>query len=93
MNTRLDENQTELAISILSILLQMTADVNSLLDQMIQILWQLGGQTGGFEDSENLVAGDLRDLWDSKTISENDTNLRGSQTFLSILKYLLLYLL
>ena len=67
----------------LAITLQMFADTHGFLDQMVQILWQVWGQTLGFEHSQNLVAGYEADLGNSVRISQDDTNLRRSQTLFS----------
>ena len=45
VNARLDENQAVLGVDVLVVLLQVLAHVHSLLDQVVQILGQLGRQT------------------------------------------------
>lgn len=45
VNTRLDQNETELGVLVLPVLLHVLADVDRLLDQVVQILGQLGCQT------------------------------------------------
>jgi hypothetical protein len=51
----------------------MLADAHGLLDQMVQVLRQVGGEALGLQDSQDLVAGDEADLSDSVRISQNDT--------------------
>lgn len=82
MNTGLDENQTELGITVLSVSLQVLANGNSLLDELVQVLGDLGSETVALENTENLVTSDGTDLGNAMEISENDTDLRGSQTLL-----------
>jgi hypothetical protein len=45
VDTRLHQNQTELAVAILSVQFQMLAHGHGLLDEVVQVLWQIGGQT------------------------------------------------
>jgi len=45
VDTGLDENETELGVLVLSVALKMLADSDGLLDQHVQILWDLWGET------------------------------------------------
>ena len=45
VNTRLDENESVLAVTVLAGALKMLADVDSLLDEMVQILRDLGSHS------------------------------------------------
>jgi len=82
VDTRLDENQSELGVLVLSVSLKMLADSDGLLDQHVQILRDLWGEAVGFEDSENLVTSNHLNLGDTVRISEDDTDLRWSSTLL-----------
>lgn len=44
MDTGLDENETELGVLVLAVALKVLADGNSLLDEVVQILGELGGE-------------------------------------------------
>ena len=44
MDTGLDENQTELAVLVLAVTLEVLADGDGLLDEVVQILGELGGE-------------------------------------------------
>lgn len=70
MDTGLDENETELCVSILAVPLQVLADGNGLLDQVVQVLWDLWGETVGLEDTENLVTSDVLDLGNTVLVPE-----------------------
>jgi len=82
VDTGLDENKTELRVLILSVALKMLADSNGLLDQHIQVLWNLWGKTIGFENSQDLVTSNDLDLSDTMRVTEDNTDLRWSGTFL-----------
>ena len=88
MDSALDENESELAVLILSVSLQVLPHVDCLLDQVVEILGDLGGETVLLQDSENLVTGDSLDLRDTVVVSEDDTNLRGGGALLGELNNL-----
>lgn len=67
----------------------MLSDGNSLLDQVVQILRDLWGQTVRSQDSQDLVTGDDLSLGNTVGISQDDTNLRRSQTLSGVLDNLL----
>ena len=89
MNTRLDHDKSELGGNILSELLQMLSDLESLLDQMVEVFRDLGGKTGLLQDSKNFAAGDALHLRNSMAISESNTDLRWSETLLGELDNLI----
>ena len=78
----LNHDQSELRIGVLSVLLQMLSHVNSLLDQMVKILGELGGGSVFLQDSQDLASGNRLDLRDSVLISEEGSNLGWSETSL-----------
>jgi hypothetical protein len=90
VDTRLDENQTELGVLVLAVLLKMLADVHSLLDKEVEILWELRGKTGDLEDTKDLVTSDRHNLWDSHGVSQQNTDLRRGHTLLGVLDDLVL---
>jgi len=45
MDTAFNENETELRVLVLSVLFQVLADSDSLLDEVVQILRDLGGKS------------------------------------------------
>jgi hypothetical protein len=59
----------------------MFSDIDSLLDQVVQVLWNLWGQAILLQDSENFVTSDTFDLWNAIVISQDYTDLRGGTTF------------
>ena len=93
MDTGLDENESVLAVNVLAGSLEMLADGDGLLDEMVQILWELWGHSLGLEDTEDLVSGETADLSDSVGIPEDDSDLGWAKTLLSHLDDLVLDLL
>jgi hypothetical protein len=85
VNTGFDENQTVLGALVLAVAFHMLADGHSLLDQVVQIFRDFGGETTGLEDTEDLVASNTLDLRDAMRITEDDTNLSGGKTLLGVL--------
>ena len=75
MDSALGQNESEFGISVLSALLQVLSDANSLFDQMVQVFWDLWGETVLLQDSEDFATSDAFDLRDSVTIPEGNTNL------------------
>lgn len=57
VHTRLDENQTELGVHVLPVALEVLADADGLLDQVVQVLGNGGSKTFRLEDSEDLKSG------------------------------------
>ena len=82
MDLALDQNKTELAILVLPVLLKMLADVDCLLDELVQILRKIGAESVGLEDTDDFVSSHVLGLGNSVGITEDDANLRGGQTLL-----------
>jgi len=82
VDARLNENESELGVGVLSELLQVLSNLQSLLDQVVEVFGELGGQTGLLQDSEDFAACDALHLGDSVAISESDTDLRRGEAFL-----------
>ena len=82
MDTRLDHNESELGGYVLSELLQMLSDLEGLLDEVVEVLGDLGGKTRLLQDSEDFASRDALHLWDAVAISESDTDLRWGETLL-----------
>jgi len=78
VDSALNANEAELGVSVLAELFKMLADGNGLLDEHVQVLGDLGGETVLLEDSEDLGAGDTLDLGDTVAISKSNTDLGGS---------------
>lgn len=89
MDSGFDQNQSELGVLVLSVSLQVLSHGNSLLDQEVQVLWDLRSQTVGLEDSQDLVTGDDLSLGNTVSVSQDNTNLRRSQTLSGVLDDLL----
>lgn len=89
VDSRLDQNKSELGVLVLSVSLQVLSDGDSLLDQAVQVLGELRGQTVRLEDSQDLVAGDDLSLRNTVSVSQDNTNLRGSHTLSGVLDDLL----
>lgn len=82
VDARLNENKSELGILVLSELFQMLSDCDRLLDQVVEVLGDLGGETVFLEDSQNLGAGDTLNLGDAMGVTESDTDLGGAGSLL-----------
>ena len=80
MDTAFNENKTELGVLVLSVLLQMLSNSDSLLHQMVKILRDLRGKTIGLQDTKNFAASNVLDLTNSVRVSKLDTDLRRSKT-------------
>merc|ERR1719415_358068 len=93
VDSALNKNESELGVLVLPVSLKMLSDGHGLLDQIVAVLGQSGSHSLAFQDAENLVAGDESDLGNSVTVSEDDTNLRWSQTLLGQLVDLVLDLI
>lgn len=89
MDSRFDQNQSELGVLVLSVSLQVLSDRDSLLDQEVQILWDLWGQTVGLQDTQDLVTSDNLGLGNTVRVSQQDTDLGWSQTLSGVLDDLL----
>jgi len=75
MDAGFDENQTELGVLVLSVALKMLADSDGLLNQHVEVFWDLRGEAIGLQDSENLVTSNDLDLRNTVRISEDNTDL------------------
>ena len=60
----------------------MLPDGDSLLDQVVQILGNLGSQTVLLQDSEDFAASDTLDLGDAHSVSKGNTDLGGGAALL-----------
>ena len=89
VDSALGQNESEFGILVLSALLQVLSDVNSLLDQMVEVFWDLWGEALLLQDSEDFASSDRFNLRDSVTISESNTDLRWGATLLGELDNLL----
>ena len=86
----LDEDKPKLGILVLAVPLQVLPDADGLLDQVVDVLGEVGSQTLALEDAEDLVAGDEPDLGNTMGIPEDDTDLGWGQTLLGQLVNVLL---
>ncbi len=89
MDSALDKDEMKLGVLVLSVLLEVLTHSDGLLDEVIQILRDLGSHTLGLEDSQDLGSSHALQLGDSEGISQGDTDLRRGQTLLSQLNNVL----
>ena len=85
-----DQNKTELGVLVLSVALQVLADLDGLLDKHVEILGNLGGEAVGLEDADDLLSGDGLDLRDTVGVTQDDTDLGRGQALLGELADVLL---
>ena len=88
MDSALDENESELAVLILSVSLQVLPHVDCLLDQVVEVLGDFGGESVLRHVSVVLVSGDSLILGDAVVVSEHDSDLRGRGALLGELNNL-----
>jgi hypothetical protein len=50
VDTRLDQNQAELGVLVVTVALEVLADGDGLLDEVVQVLRELGSESVGLED-------------------------------------------
>lgn len=82
MDPRLDENQAELSVAVLAEAVQVLAHRHGLLDQVVEVLRDLGSEARALEDAEHLRVGDGADLGDAVLVPEGDADLGGGVAFL-----------
>jgi len=89
VDTGLNENEAELGVTVLAVDAQVLADGDSLLDEHVEVLWDLGGEAGRLENTEDLVAGNNANLGDTVRVTEDLANLGGGGALLRELADLL----
>ena len=82
MDTGLNKNQVELAILVIAMLLKMLPDGHSLLDEVVEILRQSGGEAVDLQDAQDLGACHCLDLTDSVRVTQHHSDLSWAQTLL-----------
>ena len=83
MDSAFDEDESELAVLVLSVPLQVLPDVDCLLNQVVEVFWELGAKSVLFEDPEDLGASDAGDLGYPVVVPQNDSNLGGGTALFS----------
>jgi hypothetical protein len=63
-----------------AVALEVLADGDGLLDEVVEVLGDLGGKAVGLEDAEDLVTGDGLDLGNTVRVAEDNADLRGGQS-------------
>lgn len=85
VDTRLDQDETELGVRVLAVLLKVAANVNSLLDEVVQVLRNLRGHADHLQDTQDLLSSDRSDLGDTLRVTQQDTDLRRGHALLGVL--------
>jgi len=80
VDARLDKDEAELTVLVLSVLLEVLADLDSLLDEHVEVLWDFRGKAVGLEDAEDFLAGHGADLGNSIAVTEDHTDLGGGKS-------------
>ena len=81
MDPGFDENEPELGVLVLPVPLQMLADGHSLLDEEVDVLWQVGSEPLPLQDPKDLVASDESDLGNTVGVPQDHTNLKIREKF------------
>jgi len=79
MDSTFYENEPELGVFVFSVFIQMFANRHSFFDQAVEVLGVVRRNSVCLQDAKNLAAGDIRDLWNPKTVTKCDTYLRRSE--------------
>lgn len=74
----------------MAVALEVLANLDGLLDEVVQVLGDLRGEAGSLEDAQDLVAGDRLDLGDAVRVAEDDADLRRREALARELEDLLL---
>ena len=82
VDSALNKDEVKLGVLVLSVLLKMLTHGDGLLDEMVEVLWDLWSHTLSLQDSENLGTSDALELGDTHGISESDADLRWGETLL-----------
>jgi hypothetical protein len=82
VNTALNQNKMELAIPVSTVSIQMLSHGDSLLNEEVDVLWELWSEPVALQDAENLATCDRLDLGNAMAVTEDDTDLRWSHTLL-----------
>ena len=83
VDSGLNENKSEFAVSVSSELFNVLSDVNGLLNETVEVFWQSGGESVYLQKSENFGASNTLNLRDTILVSEDNTNLRWSRSLSS----------
>lgn len=75
VNSALYQNQTEFGISVLPVPLHVFSDVDSLLDEVVQILGKIGGHALLLQNPQDLVSCDKAYLGHTMGVTKDNTNL------------------
>lgn len=89
----LDQDEPELAVLVLPVALQVLAHGHCLLDQEVQVLWNIRGQAAALQDTQDLAAGHGGDLGDAVLVTQQHTDGTGGHTLLGQLADLVVHLL
>ena len=93
MDTGLHQNEAELAVTVLAVELQVLAHGHRLLDEVVQVLGDLGGQAQALQDTQDGGAVDCLHLGDAVLVTQQDTDLGGGRALASCLGHELNHLL
>lgn len=83
MNSRLLNGKSVFGILIILVFLKMLSNIESFLNKVIEILWDLSSKSFLSEDSLNLLSSQESHLRNAVTISQDDTDLALGMTLLS----------
>ena len=76
MDSAFNQNQPVLAVNIVPRSLKVLSDIDSLLDQKVQFLWELWSESICPQNPLHLVSSDRLDLTDTVPVAKKRANLR-----------------
>ena len=75
MDSGFNKNQSEFAVLVSSMFLDMLSNVNGFLDQVVQVLWEGWSDSTNLKNSQNLRSSNTFNLRNTVLISEENTDL------------------
>eukprot|EP01025_Chloroclados_australasicus_P009846 TRINITY_DN13807_c0_g1_i1.p2 TRINITY_DN13807_c0_g1~~TRINITY_DN13807_c0_g1_i1.p2 ORF type:complete len:141 (+),score=15.41 TRINITY_DN13807_c0_g1_i1:98-520(+) len=77
VDSRLNQNEAEFGVAVLAEAVQVLAHRDGLLDQEVEVLWDLGGEASLAQDAQDFRAGHRGDLAHAVKITQDDADLGG----------------
>merc|ERR1719491_2063756 len=82
VDAALHEDEAELGVLVLAVPVEVLADGDGLLDEVVKVLGQLRRQAARLENAEDLVTSDCSDLRHAEAVAQRDADLGGREPLL-----------
>merc|ERR1711881_509629 len=83
VDSRFDQNQAEFSVLVLAVSLQMLSHGHRLLNQEVEVLWDLWLHALCLQHTKDLIASDVLGLGDAVLVSDLDTDGRRAVALLA----------